>query len=101
MPLLSPRIRPLLALMQGLLRSVRGGRLALHFDVSRPGPGALTPLHQPLLVPPPGRTPTIERLGARGGPTPAARDGRVARPGACASRRDLSDVRSHPESPGG
>ena len=88
MPLLHPRIRPLLALMQGLVRTVRGGRLARHLE------GAVN------LVPPSGLTPKIERLGARWGMSPGARDGRDARLRACPSRRDLSDVGSHSEPPG-
>ncbi len=94
MPSSSPRIRPFLALMQGLLLTVRAGLR---------GPDALSAdgSHQShFSVPPLGGTPTIERLGARGGLPPAARDGRVARRRACASRRDLPDVRRHPE-PGG
>src|ERR687886_819300 len=90
MPLLSSRIRPLLALMQGLLRTVRGGRLAPHADVPPLGLSS---------VPTRGRTVTIERLGARWGTSPAARDGRHARSRACALRRDLSDVRRHPPPP--
>src|ERR671932_198033 len=69
MPLLSSRIRPLLALMQGLLRTVRGGRLAPHADVPPLGLSSVTTR---------GRTATIERLGARWGTSPAARP--TARP---------------------
>ena len=110
MSLLHPRIRPLLALMQGLLRTVRGGRLARHLDGAAFVPPAADGRHQPLLtppsggrfttVPPSGATPNLERLGARWGMSPAARDGRDARPRACPSRRDLPDVGSHSEPPG-
>ena len=94
MPFPRSRIRPFLALMQGLLCTVRG---AISFGRVTPDADARQLSLSSVLTP--GRTTTIERHGARRGTLPAARDGRHAR-SACAFRRDLPDVRRHPEPPG-
>ncbi len=97
-----PRIRPLLALVARLGRSLGGEHAAP--AMPRPG-GSRGPDSEPVSGPdlwrsalaPPALVapqPPIERDGARGSIDPPAGDGRAARRRACVARRDHPDDRT-------
>jgi hypothetical protein len=108
MPFLRLRMQLVAFLVGTTLRTI-GGNRGPRQPVAPlpPGPVAGARRHyllSSLLAASAGERQTIERLGAQWGPSPAARDERRARPWACATRRDLPDVRRRsqlPARPGG